>query len=157
MSITVPVELGYEFEVRAKFAKVFALLSNVPESASHFPEVEELLDHGKGVYEWRMQSVGTPQVNLATVYACAYKSDKAKGTVRWTPVAGVGNAQVEGGWALVDHKTSTHITLSINADVTVALPALMKPVVAAVVKTEFERLVEAYIDNLIESFGGEVD
>jgi hypothetical protein len=157
MTILVPIELGYEFEVRAKRMAVFALLSDVPASASHFPQLAELVARQKGVYEWHMERVGTAQVNLTTVYACAYKSDKAKGTVCWTPVPDVGNAQVSGGWALVDNKTSTHITLSIEATVQVDLPALMAPVVNAVVKAEFERLVEGYIDNLIETFGGEVE
>jgi hypothetical protein len=39
--------------------------------------------------------------------------------------------------------------------VEVPLPGLMKMVVAPVVKGEFEKLVEKYIDNLIKRFGGE--
>jgi carbon monoxide dehydrogenase subunit G len=42
MSITVPVHLGYEFEVKAKAAEVFAVLADVPRSVSHFPKVHQL-------------------------------------------------------------------------------------------------------------------
>ena len=38
----------------------------------------------------------------------------------------------------------------------VPLPGLMKMVVGPVVEGEFEELVETYVDNLIERFGGEV-
>lgn len=156
MAITVNIDLGYEFEVKAKAAEVFEVLSDVPVSVSHFPKVEQLVDMGGGVYRWEMEKVGTAQVNIQTVYASKYVSDQAKATVKWTPVKGVGNAQVGGHWKIVDHKKSTGITLAIQGTVEVPLPGLMKMVVVPVVQGEFEKLVEKYIDNLIQRFGGEV-
>ena len=155
MSITVKIDLGYEFDVNAKAADVFDLLSDVPASVAHFPKVEQLTDMGGGVYKWEMEKVGTSQVNIQTVYASKYTSDKAKGTVKWTPVKGVGNAQVGGSWKIVDNKKSNGITLAIQGEIEVPLPGLMKMVVAPVVEGEFEKLVEKYIDNLIKKFGGE--
>ena len=156
MSITVKIDLGYEFTVKAKAAEVFDLLSDVPASVAHFPKVEKLTDMGGGVYQWEMEKVGTAQVNIQTIYASKYVSDKAKGTVKWTPVKGVGNALVGGSWTIVDNKKSTSIALAIQGEVEVPLPGLMKMVVAPIVEGEFEKLVEKYIDNLIKRFGGEV-
>ena len=156
MSITVKIDLGYEFTVKAKAAEVFDLLSDVPASVAHFPKVEQLTDMGGGVFKWEMEKVGTAQVNIQTVYASKYVSDKAKGTVKWTPVKGVGNALVGGSWVIVDNKKSTSIALAINGEIEVPLPGLMKMVVAPIVEGEFEKLVEKYIDNLIKRFGGEV-
>jgi carbon monoxide dehydrogenase subunit G len=155
MSITVKIDLGYEFDVKAKAAQVFALLSDVPASVAHFPKVEKLTDMGGGVYQWEMEKVGTSQVNIQTIYASKYTSDKAKGTVKWTPVKGVGNALVGGSWKIVENPKSTGITLAIQGEIEVPLPGLMKMVVAPVVEGEFEKLVEKYIDNLIKQFGGE--
>ncbi|MGQ2920888.1 MAG: SRPBCC domain-containing protein [Hydrogenophaga sp.] len=155
MSITVNIDLGYEFDVKAKAAEVFQVLSNVPESVSHFPKVEKLTDLGGGVYQWEMEKVGTAQVNIQTVYASKYVSDEARGTVKWTPVKGVGNAQVGGNWKIMDNKKSTGLTLAIQGTIEVPLPGLMKMVVAPVVEAEFEKLVEKYIANLIKRFGGE--
>ena len=156
MSITVKIDLAYEFEVKAKAAEVFAVLSDVPTSVSHFPKVEQLTDMGGGVYKWEMEKVGTAQVNIQTVYASKYVSDQAKGTVKWTPVKGVGNALVGGNWKIVDNKKSTGVTLAIQGEIEVPLPGLMKMIVVPVVQGEFEKLVEKYIDNLIKRFGGEV-
>lgn len=156
MAITVPVSMGYELEVKAKAAEVFALLSDVPASVAHFPKVDKLTDLGGGVYQWEMAKVGTPQVGIQTIYASKYTSNKAKGTVTWKPVPGVGNAQVGGSWTITDNKTSTHIALNIEGELTVPLPGLMKAVVAPVVESEFEKLVEKYLDNLAKQFGGEV-
>ena len=156
MAISVDIDLAYEFDVKAKAAEVFDVLSDVPTSASHFPKLDKLTDLGDGAYKWEMAKVGTAQVNIQTIYASKYVSNKAKGTVVWTPVKGVGNAQVGGNWKIVDNKTSTNITLSIKGTVDVPLPGLMKMVVAPVVEGEFEKLVDKYIDNLIKRFGGEV-
>ena len=48
------------------------------------------------------------------------------------------------------------IELAIEGTVDVPLPGLMKMVVAPVVESEFEKLVDKYIANLIKKFGGEV-
>lgn len=156
MAITVDIDLGYEFEVKAPFKEVFGVLSDVPTSASFFPKVDKLTDLGGGSYRWEMAKVGTAQVNIQTVYASKYTSNQAKGTVSWTPVKGQGNALVGGSWKMTDNKTSTALEFKVKGTVDVPLPGLMKMVVAPVVKSEFEGLVEKYIDNLIKRFGGEV-
>ena len=156
MAVTVNVDLGYEFAVKAKYDDVFAVLSDVPKSVSHFPKVDQLTDMGDGVYKWEMERVGTKEVGIQTVYASKYKSDKAKGTVTWTPVKGVGNALVGGHWKIRDDKKSTHIELKIDGEISLGFPALMKMIVQPVVEGEFEKLVDKYIANLIRKFGGEV-
>lgn len=159
MAITVKIDLGYEFNVKAKAAEVFELLSDVPTSVSHFPKVDQLIDLGGNSYRWEMEKVGTAQVNIQTVYACKYVSKwdaaKGQGTVKWTPVKGVGNALVSGSWDISDQKKHTAIALAIQGDIEVPLPGLMKMVVVPVVEGEFEKLVEKYIANLIKRFGGE--
>ena len=156
MAISVEIDLSYEFEVKAKATDVFAVLSDVPTSVSHFPKVEKLTDMGDGVYKWEMEKVGTAQVNIQTIYASKYVSNQAKGSVVWTPVKGVGNALVGGSWDIKDNKKSTGIELKIKGTVEVPLPGLMKMVVAPIVEGEFEKLVDKYIANLIKKFGGEV-
>ena len=157
MAISVPIRMGYELEVKAKAAEVFELLADVPASVSFFPKVDKLTDLGDGVYKWEMEKVGTAQVNIQTVYASKYNSDKAKGTVKWTPVKGIGNAQVGGSWKISDNKgKSTTIVLQTAGTVDVPVPGLMKMVVEPIVAGEFEKLVEKYIANLVKTFGGEV-
>ena len=156
MAVSVGIDLGYEFTVKAPIKEVFDLVSDVPTSASFFPKVDQLVDLGGGVYRWEMEKVGTAQVNIQTVYASKYVTDRKKGSVVWTPVKGEGNALVSGSWKLAEAKKGTTLELKIEGTVEVPLPGLMKMVVVPVVKGEFEKLVEKYIDNLIKKFGGEV-
>lgn len=157
MSITVSIDLGYAFDVTARAKEVFEVLADVPVSASYFPHVDKLVDLGGGAYRWEMKKIGLPQINLQTVYASTYVANKAKKTIVWTPVEGVGNAQVSGDWKIVDNKSSTHVELRISGELSVPLPSLLEPVIAPAVEHEFEKLVELYIHNLVERFGGEVD
>ena len=104
MAVTVEINLGYEFDVKAKASEVFAVLSDVPSSASHFPKVDQLVDLGGGAYRWEMEKIGIASITLQTVYASKYTSNKAKGTVSWTPIKGEGNALVAGIWKITDNK-----------------------------------------------------
>ena len=156
MAINVKIDLGYELEVKAKAKEVFDLLSDVPTSASYFPKVDALVDLGDGAYRWEMEKIGIAQINLQTIYASKYVANRAKGTVTWTPIKGEGNALVSGHWKIVDKKTSTQIVLQINGDLSIPLPGLMKMVVAPVVESEFEKMVEQYLTNLTKQFGGEI-
>ena len=156
MAITVKLDLGYEFAVKADYHTVFELLSDVPQSASHFPKLDKLVDLGDNVYRWEMAKIGVAKFVLQTIYASKYVSNPAKGSVIWTPVAGEGNALVSGSWKIVDKKTATHLTLKIQGEVTMPLPSLVKMVVVPAVQAEFEQLVEQYIDHLTQALGGEV-
>jgi carbon monoxide dehydrogenase subunit G len=154
MSITVPFDLSYEIDVKARPAEVFDVLADVPASASHFPKVERLVDLGDNAYRWDLQKVGTGQIHIQTIYAAKYVADRKKLRVSWTPVPGIGNAQVSGSWTLTDRRHSTHVRLHIQGEIHVPLPGLMKLLVAPVVTAENEKLVRKYLDNLVHRFGG---
>jgi carbon monoxide dehydrogenase subunit G len=155
MTINVNIDLGYEFTVKASFQTVFDTLSDVPTSASFFPKVDQLVDLGDGAYRWEMAKIGLAQINLQTIYASRYVSNPAKGSIVWTPVAGVGNALVSGNWKITEKKKGTHLVFKTQGELSLPLPGLMKRVIAPVVEAEFEKMVEQYIDHLTTHFGGE--
>jgi carbon monoxide dehydrogenase subunit G len=157
MSITIALELGYEFAVKASVKEVFDVLSDVPTSASFYPQVKQLVDLGDGAYRWDMEKIGTDQINVQIVYASTYVANRKKGSIAWEPVAGVGNAQVAGSWQVSKGKGATQLRLNVEGTITLPLPALMSRVVQPVVEAEFERATEEYIANLCERFGGEVE
>jgi carbon monoxide dehydrogenase subunit G len=155
MTMTVPFEMAYEFEVNALAADVFDVLSDVPASASLFPKLHQLVDLGGNCYRWELDKVGPAQMTIQTVYACHYVVDKKNGSVVWTPIAGEGNAQVGGSWAITDKKNFTHLVLTSRGELLLPPPALMKGIVAPIVLGENERLLKQYIANLTQRFGGE--
>ncbi len=155
MAITVEIELEYELNVNASAAQAFELLSDLPTCAKQYPKVERLVDLGGGAYRWEMDKIGVGSANIQTIYASKYVSDKAKGTVVWTPVKGEGNADVSGSWKITAGKKSTALALEVKGVLTVPLPGLMKMMVVPVVKLAFEKMTDEYVDNLAKLLGGE--
>jgi carbon monoxide dehydrogenase subunit G len=154
MAFNVAFDLTYEFAVRAGAAEVFALLADVPESASHFPKVARLVDLGQDTYRWEMERIGPAKLSVQTIYAARYRMHAGNGTVVWTPVAGVGNASVGGSFALAARKKVTHIVFRSRGELTVPMPGLMRSVVAPLVAAENQKLIEQYVANLSRRFGG---
>ncbi len=152
MAVSVAVDIKKSFSVPADPDKVFSVLSDVPVSASNFPKVDKLVPLGDNAFRWEMEKVGIDKYSIQTIYACRYASDKTKGSVTWTPVAGVGNASVEGSWSIRREGGSTSISLAVKGNLTVPLPSLAKLVVAPVARREFESMVDKYIENLKKTF-----
>lgn len=153
MSVTVPIELSQEIDVRTSADQVFEVLADVPTSASHFPDVERLVDLGGNRFRWELRKVGTAQVHIQTVYAAEYHADRRKLRIGWTPVEGIGNASIGGSWTITERKGSTRVRLQVHGEIRVPLPALMKLLVVPVVTGEHERLVRQYLRNLVAHFG----
>lgn len=156
VTCSIQIALGYEFDVKASMDEVFSVLSNVPESASYYPKVEQLTQLEPDVYQWEMERIGAGQIYFQSVYACHYKASKGKGSIVWTPIDDVGNTLVSGSWQISKHKSHTNVVLKVSGEVTLPLPAIMHALVSPALQQEFETLTETYIDNLIKRFGGEV-
>ncbi|AAM73080.1 MAG TPA: hypothetical protein DEB17_09415 [Chlorobaculum sp.] len=101
MPFTVTIEVSKQFETSTLPEKVFALLSDVPRSASYFPDVEKLEPLGSNAFRWIMEKNAIGGHTLKqTIYACTYRSDRVTMSVAWVPVEGEGNARVEGNWQI---------------------------------------------------------
>ncbi len=148
MSVTVSIEVKRDFKVKADFDRVFDLLANVPESASHFPKVDKLIDLGDNSFRWEMEKLGVDKHAIQTIYACKYVGDRAQGTVNWTPVKGEGNGLVSGFWKIAKTEGGTSIQFHTEGQLTLPLPGLLKLAISPVVKHEFNSLVDTYTENL---------
>ncbi|MDX1452062.1 MAG: SRPBCC family protein [Oleiphilaceae bacterium] len=148
MTVKVSIDLDKEFTVKADIDTAFALLADVPASASHFPKVDNLSDLGDNTFKWEMEKVGLGDHAIQTIYACQYHPDESNKTIRWTPIKGEGNGVVSGGWKLTEDGAGTKIKFETSAELTLPLPGLLKLAISPVVKHEFAAMVDTYIDNL---------
>ncbi len=156
MTISVTIELAYNFTVHASAQEAFDLLSDIPTCASFFPNLDQLVDLGEATYRWEMEKISVAQVELQTLYACKYVADKVQQTIVWTPVEGEGNALVSGEWAVGKKNQATHIALQLTATLELPLPGFMSGMVTPVVEKKFTKLIEKYLVNLTARLGGEV-
>jgi carbon monoxide dehydrogenase subunit G len=149
MAFTVEVDFVRRFEVDCPYDRAFDVLSDVPESASHFPNVDALVDLGDNAFRWEMKKIGIDRFYIQTVYACKYTDNREKGWVKWTPVKGEGNGLLKGKWTIKSLDADrTRIDLATGGELTVPLPGLVKLLVAPFVVAEFNKMVDKYIHNL---------
>lgn len=157
MAVTVSVELGYEWGVRAKAAEVFALVADVPASASHYPSLARLQCLGEGVYRWEMEPIAVGSLQMQTVYTCRYHANARQRRVHWEPADGTGdNAHISGSWTIQGHRSWTEVRLDVQAQVDLPAPSLAGALLAPLVQAQLEALTERYIERLIARWGGEV-
>jgi carbon monoxide dehydrogenase subunit G len=154
MAVKVKIDIDREFTVSADYATVFGLLSSVEDSGKFFPKVDQLTDEGDGVFRWEMGKVGIGDHAIQTIYASKYVSDEDAGTVDWTPVKGVGNGLVSGGWRIKETSNGTEARLTSSAELTLPLPGLLKLAISPVVKHEFTGMVDEYLENLQAELNG---
>jgi len=153
VAITVSIELNRELEIPGSYDEVFALLADVPRSASHFPKVHKLTDLGDNIYRWEMEKVGIDKHAIQSIYASKYFSDKDAGKITWEPVKGEGNGLVRGSWTLTAKgDKATAAKFQTSAELTLPLPGLLKLAISPVIKHEFNGLVDTYMKNLKKAF-----
>ncbi|MEI6846779.1 MAG: SRPBCC family protein [Chlorobiaceae bacterium] len=153
MPFTVSINVEREFETAATPAKVFGLLSDVPKSASFFPDVERLDNLGNTAYQWTMEKIGIGSYTLQqTLYACRYTSDAANLSVLWTPVEGKEyNALVDGAWAIKGKDDCSVITLKTRGKLTVDLPGFLQLLLSPLIELAFTQKIDHYITNIKEA------
>jgi len=148
MAVKVDIEIDREFTVSADRATTFALLSDVPGSASHFPKVDQLVDLGDNTFRWEMEKIGLGGNSIQTVYACQYISNEADSSISWEPIMGEGNGVVSGRWEITEDGEGAKLNFTTSAKLTLPLPGLLKMAISPVVKHEFNSMVDEYIENL---------
>ena len=148
MAVQVEIVVDHVFEVSADRETVFALLSDVPRSVSHFPDVVELIDQGDEVYEWVMKSKGPRGFGHAVRYACHYTSNPAARTVTWSPIQGVGNAVFSGTWKLEVMDAGTRVHFGTNAILSVPAPRMLRSAVAPYADKALRGEIKEYLENL---------
>lgn len=153
MPFTVTIDVSKQFETSASPERVFELLADVPRSASHFPDVEKLEPLGGNTFRWIMEKIAIGTHTLQqTIYACAYRSDRAAMSVSWAPVEGEGNAKVEGNWRIEPAGSGTKVQLHTKGSLEVDLPGFLQFLLSPFIELAFTQKIDRYISNLQEAF-----
>ena len=149
MTIKVEIEVNESFVSPKSVDEVFALLADVPESASYFPDVEELNDLGDNCFQWKMEKVGAGDHAIQTIYSAEYTVNAEEGTITWEPIEDdEGNSEVSGSWTISETDEGTLAEFSSNACLTLPLPGLLKMAISPVVKKEFGKKISKYLEGI---------
>jgi len=148
----IKVDAVRRFHTNASLSDVFSVLSDVPRSVSHYPDVEALHKLQEGEYRWELRTLGTAGFSHQVVYACRYVSDANAGTVTWQPVSGVGNGTISGQWVLSEDSSGTWVDFRNEGFLTIPVPRMLKRLATTFVIDSFEGQIERYLANLNQTF-----
>lgn len=149
----VEVVISDRFNVTSDLQAAFALLSDVPRSVSHFPDMQKLQDQGKGRFHWFLKPLGAAGISHQVVYACDYVADERTMTVTWTPVAGVGNGIIRGQWRLKAQGQGTAIEFETSGELEVPVPMLLRAAAKPIIQGLFQNQVRGYLKNIQATLG----
>lgn len=153
--LTLSLEIAEEARVPAAPDAVYALLSDIPASAAHFPQVEAVEPDPSGVWTWRLERIGLGKVSIQTVYGLRYTLDPAAPGLAWEPAPGVGNATASGAWTIEPAAGGSRILFRNRLEVGFrGVPGVLRRVIEPLATQENARLVRAYLANLGRTLGG---
>ena len=153
MSVTVPISISLDFYTDAPIQSVFEVLSDVPLSIGHFPNVEKLVALGGDKYRWEMEKMGSQNYYFQVKYTTQYKWNEAEKWIRWSPMA-EGNGEFSGCWKLQTESRGTRVYFENQGQLQLPLPRLAKRLVQPFVSNKFQELFDLYIANLQQTFAG---
>ena len=139
--------------VSARPDEVFAVVANVPDSVSHFADVQDLdpLDDG---YLWTLLPAGHGRMSLQLQYGCRYRTDSKNPRVSWTPMVGVGTARLHGDWTIEPCGSGTRLSLDNHLMLRVDAPRRRRRPGANVLPAEHARMLRVYLANLEQTLNG---
>ncbi len=136
--------------------RAYALVADVPRSASHFPTLQGIDDLGQGVFRWRLGAIKVPGFSFDAGYTAQYLFDEAAGTVTWASVPGAGNVQEEGSWHVTTAGSRTHLVFHSTLTVQLSVPRLVEKVVLRAAPSVTKKLMLGYLDRISKTMNGRI-
>ena len=151
MSVTIPISVVRDFVTTGPIQGVYEVLADVPNSVSHFPQVEQLVPLGDDKYRWEMERMGTQNHYFQVRYVTQYTRSESEKWIRWTPIK-EGNGSFSGCWELRQEGGKTHVHFENTGHLELPFPRMIKRLVKPFVEKQFQDLLNQYIVNLQKTF-----
>lgn len=145
MSI-VPVKITRTISVATNPAHMHELISNVPRSVSHWPDVQNLVHQEDTTYRWEMVPVAYGGVSMQPIYVLRYGWDAGQLRVWWEPVPQDGHfVQVEGFWQLAPEANGTSAVFELDMRFELPIPQMMVSMAKPLLAAEIGKQVDTYL------------
>ena len=150
-AMNVAIAIERSIEIPAPYERLQELLRDLEGTIRRFPKLRRLKKLGDAAYLWEMEAIGSRMANIRheVSYGARYTVDPERGSVTWTPIAGQGNATIEGGFHL-DRlgPKSTRLSFRVKGQLReVPVPLLYRVVAPTFIQGKFTRLVDVFLEN----------
>lgn len=150
----IPVLMKRTFDVASSPHDTHGLLSNVPRSASHVPEVQEVVRLDDLNWRWVMNPQGFGGVTLQAIYVCRYGFDRDALRVTWETVKEEGSfMDVSGHWQLEPLSNGTRANLLMDMRFDLPVPQMLVGMAQPMLSGELEKQMDVYVAALTRTLG----
>lgn len=146
MATLIPVKITREIRVATTPDRMHALISDVPRSVSHWPDVQNLVKLEGTDYRWEMVPVSYAGVTMQPIYVLRYGWDAGRLRVWWEPVKQEGHiVEVEGFWQLAPQDGATAATFELDMRFDLPVPNMLVPMAKQLLGAEIGKQVDTYL------------
>jgi carbon monoxide dehydrogenase subunit G len=136
--------------------EAFAMVADVPRSASHFPGLQRLEDLGDGVYRWHLSSFRIGKITFPVSYAARYVPDPEAGTVTWSTDPGSKNTRADGKWVVTPDGDGALLEFHNHLVVVLPVPRMIMRMANKIARNLTEKQIGAYLGRISRAMDGEV-
>lgn len=151
--LTVPVVYERSIHVAAPLERVYALVSDYPRSAAHFPGIESFTrvpGEGNAVYEWVNQEVSFAGFRYQARYRARFERRKNR-EVSWSSIDGQGNVDVTGRWDLAADGEGTELSFRMELGVRLKIPRLLSGPARKAIEQVLQPPMRRYLEGIKRS------
>lgn len=155
----IPVKIDRFFDVSATPSEMFELITNVPRSASHFPDLQNLVQLDDYTWRWEMSPVSYAGVTMQPVYVLRYQWQADRLYMRWDPVRQDEHfVVVEGNWQLKPRENGpgTNAYFLLDMQFELPVPQMIAGMAKQLLTTEIGKGVDGYVANMTRTLGAVV-
>lgn len=154
MATIIPVKIDRYFDVAASPEEMFELITNVRRSASHFPDIQELVQLDDQTWRWEMQPVSYAGVAMQPKYVLRYSWDADRLHMRWDPVPQDDHfVVVEGHWQLQPRGTGTNAYFLLDMQFDLPVPQMIAGMAKQLLTAELGKGVDQYVAAMTRTLG----
>lgn len=129
--------------------QVRQLFADLETTIGRFPKLKKLTPLAPNRWRWDMDVIGSRIARIAhsVSYAADYTTEP-NGNLRFTPVAGIGNASVEGRFAVTPQGEGALLSFSVKGELReVPVPLMYRLIAPAFIQGKFTAMVDAFLQR----------
>lgn len=147
----VNISIARSVDVPAPVERVRGLLEDYEGTIKRFPKLRKLTPLGKDSFLWEMAPIGSKAARIAheVSYGAKYSVNARTGELSWVPVAGKGNATIEGRMRIEGKGKATRVSFDVSGELRdVPVPLMYRLVAPPFIQGKFTRLVDVFLEQI---------
>lgn len=152
--MNVNIRIERTLEVPVAHDKARTLFDDIESTLRRFPKLRKLTRLAEDTYLWEMSAIGSKAAGISheVRYAAQYSVDTRRGLLSWKPVAGQGNASIEGRFELTGRGGHTRLVFSVKGELRdVPVPLMYRLLAPPFIQGKFTRLVDIFLEQTREA------